>query len=140
MGRIVFTFTVCIAIVRSCAPRLSSTLPESGRLPEIGYSPIGYETVAQALESLKKKPDTKFRQKQGWIIISEEGDNALWSFTPENHPAYPAVAKRTVVLDEDGISIVLDVLCEAEKTPCDQLVRDFDELTDKIKQEMNAQN
>ena len=54
----------------------------------------------------------------------------MWSFAPSSYPAYPAVVKRQAVARQGGGSdIHIDVLSEAKKQPCDDLVRTFNQLT-----------
>jgi hypothetical protein len=69
-----------------------------------------------------------------WTIVSEPG-NVQWSFTPSGHAAYPAVVRRAIkVNSEGGVFIEMSSLCQAEKAPCDQLVEEFRELNERIRQ------
>lgn len=105
-------------------------------LPEAGHSTIGYQSVSEALTALQQKPGAQMRQQGGWTIISDvEGSNSvLWSFAPESDPAYPAVAKRTVLEKDGAIYINLNVQCGASKSACDKFTRDFQALNEQIKQ------
>jgi hypothetical protein len=107
-------------------------------LPEAKDSTIGYPTVAAALKDLRGKPGVKVRVENGWTIAEDRGDDsmALWSFTPEGHPAHPAAVKRTTFEKEGQVWIDMKVLCQAAKEPCDTLVREFQELNDRIKASM----
>ena len=98
---------------------------------ESGKSTIGYETVAEALAALEAKPGVTVRDEaDGWTVVGD--GRALWSFTPEGHPAHPSAAKREAVERDGQIVIEMAVLCQAGKEPCDQLVRDFATLNDRI--------
>jgi hypothetical protein len=46
--------------------------------------------------------------------------------------------KRTVFERDATVQIEMKVLCEAAKEACDQLVREFQELTDRMKQRFNS--
>ena len=107
-------------------------------LPEAKGSTIGYPTVAAALKDLRGRPGVKVRVENGWTIVEDSGDKsmALWSFTPEGHPAHPAAVKRTTFEKQGEVWIDMKVLCQAAKEPCDKLVREFQELNDRIKASM----
>ena len=102
--------------------------------PVLSESTVGYPTVAAALTALQNKPGAEVAVKGGWTIITERASQVLWSFTPKDNPAFPAVVKRAVVQEGGKIYIATKVLCEAPKSACDQLVADFDMLTDKVRE------
>ena len=86
---------------------------------------IGYKTVAEALASLKQMKGMSFSSIRGWTIVTDEAHLTVWSFAPKSDPSYPAVVKRTVISTGGGSRITMDVLCEADKASCDNLVREF---------------
>jgi len=90
-------------------------------------APIGQATVAGVLESLRGDPSAQFREQRGWTVVAsrERGEPVEWFFTPEGHPAHPAVVKRTAV-ERDGVGMIdLAALCQADQAVCDQLLDDF---------------
>lgn len=90
-------------------------------------APIGQSTVAGVLESLRADPSAQFREQRGWTVVAsrERGEPVEWFFTPEGHPAHPAVVKRTAV-ERDGVGMIdLAALCQADQAVCDQLLDDF---------------
>ena len=97
----------------------------SGPLPEHTSSDVGYKTVAAALASLKATKDVSFSVVRGWTIVTDEAHLTVWSFAPKTDPSYPAVVKRMVTSTASGSKVTLSVLCEANKTSCDNLVREF---------------
>jgi hypothetical protein len=104
-------------------------------LPEVPSSSVGYPTVEAALTALRAKPGVRIQEQQGWIIVSdtESGNPVLWSFTPPGHPAHPSAVKRRVVTEKGGLSrIEMNVLCQADKTSCDALVREFQGLNERV--------
>ncbi|WP_162932086.1 DUF4019 domain-containing protein [Solimonas sp. K1W22B-7] len=101
-------------------------------------SSIGYKTVQEALAALKAKAGAKVSEQQGWTIVQDQdaGNIALWSFTPQGHPAYPSAVKRSVVERDGALHIDMKVQCQAGKEPCDQLVRDFMALNERMKEDL----
>jgi hypothetical protein len=97
-------------------------------LPEAAESAIGYETVAAALTGLRSQPGVVFSTENGWLIATDEAAYTIWSFAPQGYPAYPAVVMRKVVAQGAGSVIHMNVLCEASKEDCDDLVRTFADL------------
>ncbi len=104
---------------------------------------LGYATVAEALTSLKAKSgvSVSVSKPDGWTIIAEPAPvNAVWSFAPEGHYAYPAVVRRAVESDSTGhVSMHMTALCEAAKEPCDRLMREFQQLNDQVRQRVQSQ-
>lgn len=96
-------------------------------------SAIGYGSVSEALSSLRARPDVTIRVKAGWTIVDDHANGILWSFTPPGHPAYPAAVKRILTKKDGAWYIETQMLCEAEKAPCDKLADDFYELNDKMR-------
>src|SRR6267378_5322038 len=95
---------------------------------------VGYPTVAAALEALKARSDVNISVQGGWTIVDDRPNNALWSFTPSNHPAHPAVVKRAIVSRNGGIGVNMTALCQASKPACDKLMAEFQELNERMSQ------
>lgn len=98
-------------------------------------SPIGYATVAEALQDLQNNSNADIRIENGWTVIEERSDTemVLWTFAPEAHPAYPAAIKRRIYESDGAMWIDMNALCQAEKDPCDALVAEFEALNDQIR-------
>ncbi|WP_374583075.1 DUF4019 domain-containing protein [Pseudoduganella sp.] len=86
---------------------------------------IGYPSVAAALEALKARADVTVTLQDGWTIADDKANNALWSFAPEWHAAYPAVVKRTVVNADGQPAIRMHTLCQGTREACDALADEF---------------
>jgi hypothetical protein len=99
--------------------------PPPSASPDAKGSTIGYKTVAEALASLKQMKGVSFSSVRGWTIVTDEAHLTVWSFAPKSDPSYPAVVKRVVISTASGSKITIDVLCEADKAACDNLVREF---------------
>jgi len=97
-------------------------------LPEVP-SAIEYASVSDAREALKAKPGVVFSAMNGWDIATDKAVRTIWSFSPADYPAYPAVVKRQVVQDAGKVFIKMSVHCEASKVVCDDLVRTFADMT-----------
>jgi hypothetical protein len=101
-------------------------------IPEQPNSTIGYPNVAAALADLRNRPGVKISNPQGWTVIEDDAAQTFWSFSPPNDPSFPAVIKRELVQGPDGVSMNMEVLCEAAKAPCDNLVRQFKALNEAM--------
>jgi hypothetical protein len=88
-------------------------------------SDVGYKTVAAALAALKQTTTASFTVVGGWTIVTDEAHLTVWSFSPKTDPSYPSVVKRTVASTGTGSKVTLNVLCEARKVACDNLIREF---------------
>ena len=113
---------------------LSANCPnyEPLELEEAEHSTIGYSSVAEALAALQSNPDVEFRQENGWTIAYDKASRTIWSFSPPDYPAYPAVVQRQIVPRDAGSALNMNVHCEASKAACDDLVRDFTRLNQSI--------
>jgi hypothetical protein len=102
-------------------PRDDTPLPEQP-------GATGYPSVAAALADLRSRPGVEFSTQNGWTIATDNASLTLWSFAPTDHPAYPSAVKRQAVQTGGQTSLQMSVLCEADKTSCDALVRSFQDL------------
>jgi hypothetical protein len=76
----------------------------------------------------------KFSTQRGWTVATDDASATIWSFPPAGDPAYPSAVKRQIVATPGGGSTVqTDVLCEASKQACDDLVRSFDQLNHQVR-------
>ncbi len=110
----------------------------SAPLPEAQSSTIGYPTVDAALEALHAKAGVVFTTRDGWTIANDAAADTLWSFPPPGNPAYPAAVKRQVVEQNGTVSMKMEVLCGATKQACDDLVRSFVQLNDRLSASMRS--
>jgi len=99
---------------------------------------FGYNTVLEALEALKSDPDAEISESEGWVIVNDNTNKALWSFAPKKHSSYPSVVRRAVVEKDGQVGITTEVRCAAKRSICDSLVKDFMELNQKVKNEVNG--
>ena len=138
-------FAVILAlvfIIPTCSPSQGTKAPEPTEtivaLTEEPASTIGYPSVAAALSALRAREDVNVSVEDGWTIITEPGGLTIWSFSPPDQPAYPAVARRVFHQEAGAWFITMDVRCEAEKAACDQLQHDFEALNENMREAMEA--
>jgi hypothetical protein len=95
---------------------------------------IEFRSVSEALEALRAKPGVSVTvtKPDGWIIANE-GQSVFWSFTPQGHYAYPAVIRREIIMREGNIYVEMRALCQAEKELCDRLLREFQDLNERMR-------
>ena len=102
---------------------------------EAKQSTIGYATVADALASLQTNPKVQVSVQSGWIIASDKESKTQWSFSPKSDLSYPSAVKRIVEERNGTVFVHMDVLCEASKSACDNLVRKFQQLNESMRHE-----
>ena len=140
MRYLFFAIVVALVfIIPTCSPKPVTEAQEPTIAPtEEAASTIGYPSVADALSALQAREDVNISVEEGWTIITEPGGLTIWSFSPPDQPAYPAVAKRVFYQEEGAWFIKMDVRCEAGKAACDQLQQDFEALNQSMREAMGA--
>jgi hypothetical protein len=125
-----------ILLIAACVGQ--ATAGELSPVTEATGPTIGYATVDEALESLRSDADVVEREQQGWLLFEDRRQLIFWSFVPYDHAAFPSVVKRQVVKRDGAMHMATSVHCEASKQACDQLVRDFGQLDEQMKQAIKA--
>jgi hypothetical protein len=118
-------FAMGLALVRVAGAETAAQQAERHR------AAIGYASVAQALELLSKRADVQIDQDDGWVKIMEPATDqgiAIWMFTPATHAAHPAVIKTTVFEAQGVAQTRTDMVCEAARAVCDNLLREFEAI------------
>lgn len=105
-------------------------------LPEVEGQPVGYPTVAAALDALRSKQGVTIMTRDGWTIADDSAERTIWSFTPAGNPAHPSAVKRQVEDRNGTASLSMSVQCEASKSACDDLVRSFQALNEQMVQSL----
>ena len=131
MLRILFGLTLILNASFVLANEDIGYVGETGRV-------FGYEHVEDALNSLKSNKNTEISEIQGWTMISDNENREMWSFPPKSHQAYPSVIRRAVVEKNGQIGIGTQVSCGAKKDACDSLMKDFIELNNQIRKDING--
>jgi hypothetical protein len=111
---------------------------EDGAAPA---KPIDFPSVAAALKALEARDGNGaiVTHADGWTIVNEPLASAQWSFTPADHPAYPAVVRRVIKRAPDGlVSVEIGSLCDAPKAACTKLLAEFAAMNDRVTQAVKA--
>lgn len=119
-----FVAVAACAIVTACA---------SANTDERTSSVIGYSSVAEARHAVLTMPGATSREEHGWLIVVDPTNYTLWTFTPPDHEAYPAVVKRVITQEGDNVYVQMTALCQAEKPACDRLFAHFKQMNDRAR-------
>jgi len=133
------SIALTLAGLAATAAIAQSPLDTPASAPTQSESPIGYPTVAAALEALRARSDANVSVQGGWTIVNVGSERSIWSFTPPEHPAHPAAIKRTLVLRDGAAFIDMRALCQADKAACDKLIEEFNQLNARIRESMQRQ-
>jgi len=104
--------TILLAILLA-APAVHST--------DETESSIGYSSYEEAMADLKASPSAEVSVQQGWTKVSVPAERTTWWFTPESHPAHPAVSKAQIVVRDGMVQMDTKLLCTAAKEDCDAM-------------------
>lgn len=116
--------TYLASVIMLAAPAIAQQPP----LAESDERTIEYESVVEAARALSQKDGVFWHEENGWPIAVDKAELTIWSFSPPEYPAHPAVVKRQAIARGVGSTIVMSVRCEADKEACDELVRTFAEM------------
>jgi hypothetical protein len=79
-----------------------------------------------------------FRDK-AYVTINDAAKGTIWTFTVAGHPAHPSAVCRQPVQDGDAIRLEMGVQCNAPEAECEKLVNAFQELNQKMLEELKKQ-
>ena len=91
---------------------------------------------ARLTQQEKLKED--FRDKS-YIALGDKATDTIWTFTVPGHPAHPSVVCRRPVQDGDNLKLDMNVRCNAPEAECEKLVKAFQELNQRMMQELKKQ-
>ena len=111
-------------------------------VPAIGQELCGRPSEApDALLSRLTKAEKlreDFRDKS-YVAISDKAKETVWTFTVPGHPAHPSVVCRRPAQDGDNLKLQMNVRCNATESECEKLVKAFQELNQRMIQELRKQ-
>lgn len=98
------------------------------------------ESPQAMFERLTKTEKLKedFRDKS-YVAISDKAKDTVWTFTVPGHPAHPSAVCRRPVQDGDQMRLEMNVRCDAVEAECQKLVKAFQELNQRMLQELRKQ-
>jgi hypothetical protein len=76
-----------------------------------------------------------FRDKS-YVAISDKAKDTVWTFTVPGHPAHPSAVCRRPVQDGGQMRLEMNVQCNAAEAECQKLVKAFQELNQRMMQEL----
>jgi hypothetical protein len=79
-----------------------------------------------------------FRDKS-YVAVNDKAKNTVWTFTVAGHPAHPSVVCRRPVQDGAEMRLQMNVHCGASESECQKLVQAFQELNQRMIQELRKQ-
>lgn len=84
-------------------------------------------TPGEILASLRDNPEAELSEKAGWTVavVPNEAGRTVWSFPPEEHEAYPAVVKQTVVVENGSEFAETSAQCSGSQSACNALLSEF---------------
>ena len=85
-----------------------------------------------------EKLEEDFRDKS-YVAISDKAKDTVWTFTVPGHPAHPSVVCRRPVQDGAELRLQMNVQCNAVEAECQKLVQGFQELNQRMLQELRRQ-
>ena len=112
--------------------------PPASAASEPGLN-VNSGTVAETLEKAKALPGASVTttKPDAWVIVTETGGMKIWSFTPPTHYAYPAVVLRHLKVRDNGdLYVEMTGHCEADKAACDKLMKEFEALNERMRQQV----
>jgi len=74
-----------------------------------------------------------------YVAVSDKAKDTIWTFTVAGHPAHPSVVCRRPVQDDGKLRLQMDVRCNAAEVECEKLVNAFQELNQRMLQDMQKQ-
>jgi hypothetical protein len=74
-----------------------------------------------------------------YVAVSDKSKDTIWTFTVAGHPAHPSVVCRRPVQDDGKLRLQMDVRCNADEAECEKLVNAFQELNQRMLQDMQKQ-
>lgn len=90
---------------------------------------IEFATVTHAMDALRARENVRVSKEYGWTIMQDRDAGAVWSFTPEKHPAHPTMVKRTLIDHGRAVEIVMDGQCEADYEACEKVMAEMKRRT-----------
>lgn len=97
---------------------------------------IPYPNVETARAALLARDDIDRSEVDGWTIIEVPAEHAIWSFTPDSHPAYPSMILRAPFERDGTVYLGMDVKCGATKPVCDALVEEFKTMNARMAEDI----
>ncbi len=126
--------TVCLNALLAATLLFSGCASLSARQEAADTPPK--PSVAQIQSSITQDPSMTVSRRRGWTMAKDSKGFVLWTFTPEQHPAYPSAIRREVVNRDGAARIEMSVFCESTRVACDALVEQSKDKNRRIKKQL----
>ena len=129
---------VCVAVRPLVVVALVSTFGQAAFAQDLCGRPA--EQPQALFDRLTKTEKLKedFRDKS-YVAISDKTKDTIWTFTVPGHPAHPSVVCRRPMQDGADLRLQMNVQCNASEAECQKLVKAFQELNQRMLQQMKKQ-
>jgi hypothetical protein len=99
------------------------------------------QTAQALLESLSKAEKLpEIHRDKAYVVLNDQARDTIWTFTVAGHPAHPSAVCRHFIRDGDGrLRIEMGVACSAQEAECEKLVNAFQELNQRMIQDLEKQ-
>jgi hypothetical protein len=91
----------------------------------------------ERLSKAEKLPE--IHRDKAYVALHDKARDTTWTFTFAGHPAHPTAVCRRPVQSGDRVSIEMHVTCSAPEAECEKLVNAFEELNQRLVQDLEKQ-
>ena len=128
----------CVAAGRSVAVALFLMLGQAAFAQDLCGRPAEQPQALFDRLTKTEKLREDFRDKS-YVALSDKAKDTIWTFMVPGHPAHPSVVCRHPVQDGAELRLQMNVRCNASEAECHKLVTAFQELNQRMMQEMKKQ-
>lgn len=94
-------------------------------------------SLFERLSKVEKLPE--IHRDKAYVALHDKARNTTWTFRVAGHPAHPSAVCRRPLQDGDRLRLEMGVSCGAAEVECEKLVNAFEELNQRMIQELEKQ-
>ena len=95
------------------------------------------QALFERLTKSEQLPES-FRDNN-YVAVNDRATGTVWTFTVAGHPAHPSVVCRRPVPEGSGLTLEMNIQCNAPEAACQKLLRDFQDLNQRMIEAMKKQ-
>jgi hypothetical protein len=95
------------------------------------------EALLERMSKVEKLQELS--RDKSYVALNDAARGTVWTFTVPGHPAHPTAVCRRLVPDGNEMRLQTNVQCNASEAECRKLVDAFQELNQRMLQEMKKQ-
>ena len=95
------------------------------------------DALFERLAKTEKLPE--IHRDKGYVALYDKARDTTWTFTLAGHPAHPSAVCRHPVQEGERLRIEMSVSCRAAEAECERLVNGFEELNQRMLQDLEKQ-